>query len=356
MKEGLLDSAASPTRNISWLRWLLRWTIVLLLVYVTIDAVDLNASMRVPLSLEETQAILSGKKYFIAALLKDNGNIMANWTGELLKTIDSLGDANVFVSIVENGDSQDDTRRHLDILRTLLQKQSIRHSIIVEKVVQRDEKDRIELLSELRNKAIEPLYSITEWDPKMTRVLFLNDIWFKSFDLVELLTTNSGEYDIACALDFYVRFYDSWVTRDLTGTEIMPSFPYFNDATAKEQQRHGKPVRVFSCWNGVAVLQAEPFFKKVAFRTSTESQMYHSECFWICHDFWQAGYNRVLINPNVNVAYNQWFYYLHNVIYPKIIHPLQAALNWAVSNHAPNADSRPSNNFPTTAEHWKSYL
>ncbi|PJF17491.1 hypothetical protein PSACC_02694 [Paramicrosporidium saccamoebae] len=352
MKEGLLDSATS---TVSWLRWLLRWTTVLLLVYVTIDAVDLNASMRKPLSPEDTKAILSGKRYFIAALLKDNESIMANWTRELLKTINSLGDDNVFVSIVENGDSRDGTRRHLDNLKASLKEQSIRHSIIVEEVVQRNDKDRIELLSELRNKAIEPLYSMTKWDPKMTRVLFLNDIWFKSTDLLELLITNRGEYDIACALDFYVRFYDSWVTRDLTGSEIRPSFPYFNDATAKEQQRHGKPVRVFSCWNGVAVLQAEPFFKKVAFRTSSASQIYHSECFWICYDFWKAGYNRVLINPNVNVAYNQWFYHMHNTIYSKIIHPLQAALSWIVSRYEPNADSLPSNNFPATAEQWQSY-
>lgn len=192
----------------------------------------------------------------------------------------------------------------------------------------------------------------------------MNDIWYQTEDIIELLTTNNGEYDIACAMDFYFRFYDGWVTRDIRGEKIWPSYPHFHDSSARSQQRLGLPIRVFSCWNGVTILDAAPFLTKrpIEFRPSRSAQVYHSECFWICYDFWDAGYTRVLVNSNVIIAYNRWQYHLQRLIMPVFVHPAQALYAWLTTKNYANTDSLPDgisetkNIPPGSASNWRDYL
>jgi len=49
-------------------------------------------------------------------------------------------------------------------------------------------------------------------------VVFLNDIILHASDVIELVSTEDGHYDMACAMDFELfKFYDTWVARDLSG-------------------------------------------------------------------------------------------------------------------------------------------
>jgi hypothetical protein len=93
--------------------------------------------------------------------------------------------------------------------------------------------------------------------PRPVRVLFLNDVLLYAEDMVELVLTEDGRYDMACAMDFeQLKFYDTWVARDMAGNSFSDWYPYVREHTAQRLMRQGKPFRVFSCWNGAVVVPA----------------------------------------------------------------------------------------------------
>lgn len=83
------------------------------------------------------------------------------------------------------------------------------------------------------------------------KVLFLNDVLFSPADITQLLVTQGGEYDAACAMDFeLLKLYDTWVVRDITGRSLSPWYPYFRHGPSQVAARAGQPVPVYACWNG----------------------------------------------------------------------------------------------------------
>lgn len=93
--------------------------------------------------------------------------------------------------------------------------------------------------------------------PHPVRVVFLNDVVVYAEDVVELISTAGGEYDMACGMDYEIlKFYDTWVARDMSGATMSGWYPYLRDATAQALLRKGEPFRVFSCWNGAVVVPA----------------------------------------------------------------------------------------------------
>lgn len=79
------------------------------------------------------------------------------------------------------------------------------------------------------------------------------------------------------------------------------------------------PVPVRSCWNGVVVFQAEPFYKDPTLRfrgtpdSLAESHLEGSECCLIHIDNKLSAKRGVWLNPNVRVAYNDE---AHKVVNP----------------------------------------
>jgi hypothetical protein len=259
-------------------------------------------------------------------------------------------------------------------LRATLVALNVDHSIITDNVIPRNGMDRIDFLERLRNLSLEPLTSkkgplrgkSPSWSADTTLIIYLNDIYYSANQIWELIETNEGNYDMACAMDFYYRFYDIWVARDLWGTPLSGQHPYFHDWDSVTRMRHGEPIRVFSCWNGVVVMRAEPFLtQNVTFRSSAPHEIYHSECTWLCYDFWRTGFTRILINPKIRVAYHRRFYMVQNYINPWLVHPFQylaAWWRWALGVEYKEVMSPQSQlvdqhrNIPDVAKDWKTYM
>ena len=57
-------------------------------------------------------------------------------------------------------------------------------------------------------------------------------------------------------------FYDNWVARDINGTalENTPFEDVFHDMDSSVRVQHHLPVKVQSCWNGIAVLDPAPLY------------------------------------------------------------------------------------------------
>lgn len=137
-------------------------------------------------------------------------------------------------------------------------------------------------------------------------------------DVTTLLSTRAGHYSAACSLDFNkypTQYYDTFALRDSKGYKTTSlSWPYFFSSTSRNAIRKNNPVPVQSCWNGMVVFDATPFYaletagKRLKFRGVDDSlAMKHvegSECCLIHADN-KADRDKkgVWINPNVRVAY-----------------------------------------------------
>lgn len=289
-----------------------------------------------------------------------------SWSNSLLKLVQDLGPENVFVSISESG-SLENTKGALLDLEGELKKLGVKHRIVtgIDHLEQYDmlrnlppigqrqgwvytgrpesfagkdgwEMRRIPYLAKQRNLVMEPLYEAAEgeWD----KVLWINDVVFKvSFaardvqymticfrarcsnveqteDVINLIQTNHGSYAAACALDFpetSTEYYDTFALRDSNGHKTATQkFPLFHNSASLSAVRANTAVPVKSCWNGMTVFDAAPFYgaNGLRFRGVDDSlaalHVEGSECCLIHADNPLRDDFGVFVNPSVRVSYN----------------------------------------------------
>jgi len=186
------------------------------------------------------------------------------------------------------------------------------------------------------------------------QLIFLNDVVLFAEDIVELVATDGGAYDMACGMDFEtLKFYDTWVARDLGGASFSDWYPYVREATAAAAMRAGRPFRVFTCWNGAVTLPAAALTTDgVVFRSwragerrslAADGQAGEfaadtcpaSECTLFAKDLWAVGRPVIVMNPAVRLHYNLKSLFLQRVL----MAPVNALLHsWAnridVPHHA----------------------
>ncbi|CAN8097918.1 unnamed protein product [Discula destructiva] len=232
------------------------------------------------------------EKVFISVSLYDKGGHLANgrWGEQILELIQMIGPDNTFLSIYEN-----DSPLGKAPLEALAQKVPCAHHIVYDDAVSLDgfgnvtlsdgsvRMKRLSYLSEMRNRALRPLdrfddeahggngtiSTTTKTTTAFDKVLFLNDVLFRTTDAAQLLfSTNAGDdgrahYLSACALDYDspVKFYDLYATRDAEGfSNGVPIFPIFTSAgeglSRKDMLAQKDAVRVSGCWSGMVAMQA----------------------------------------------------------------------------------------------------
>ena len=266
-------------------------------------------------------------------------NIIVNYIEQIKKLINYLGKKNVIISIVENGDSTDKTRIYLKEFQKYLIENKILNKFILNHEIddprkktlpfRRNSNLRIKFYSELRNKCFDFLYELSDIDFDNTKIIYFNDIYFEYEDIVNLLSTNNEDYDAVCGLDFYDSFYDRWVSNDLDGNSFRSHFPYFINKEAQDLVINHKPIRIFSCWNGVIAFKASPLKdKKIRFRykinetkpihiiNNSARTSYESECTYFHIDLFSLGYTKKFINPDVRVTYEYKYYLKRKYFYP----------------------------------------
>ena len=293
--------------------------------------------------------------FYIASNIVNIEYMIELYINELKKLIEYLGESKVIVSIVENGDSKDDTRKYLKEFQDYLTKKNITNKFsLVKEIVDPRLKiksflntppSRIEYYSKLRNKCFDLLYELNNLDFENTIVIFFNDIIFRYEDIINLLSTNNENFDAVCGFDMINNyFYDHWVSIDLDGNHLNSHFPFFLNKEAQDLVIYHKPIRVFSCWNGVIAFKASPLKnRKVKFRYKFNNTLprhrlnnqykhyFESECTYFHIDLFSLGYSKKFINPDVRVSYG--FYKLFEVFHliPSIKHIYNYFLMYFIS-------------------------
>jgi hypothetical protein len=300
--------------------------------------------------------------------LFNSGGVLPTIGRSLLDLIYFLGPENVLVSIFENG-SSDNTTLGLAHLAAVLSAAGVPHSVLSDSNKTHWEGvDRIAQLAIYRNIVLDPLYATWQGQPlagsitatnssvnptinsihderPFENVLFINDVFFCPTDALELMHVRAVQQAHAtCGLDWRWRhssfsplfgsgpkFYDNWVSRTLNGNTFRSRLDIFSemrnglreliysvdDTTAKQRFADARPVPVYSCWNGMIVMDARPFvaigpdgeFRKgkapVRFRPAKrrKGECAASECKLVAKDFWKRGFDRWVLVPYVRTTY-----------------------------------------------------
>ncbi len=135
-------------------------------------------------------------------------------------------------------------------------------------------------------------------------------------DFLTLLHTRDGAYAAACSMDFkvYPVYYDTFALRDDRGDKAMSDhWPWFLSPTARDAVRRAAPVRVESCWNGMVIFDAAPFYANPPLRFRgidddlADLHLEGSECCLVHFDNPLSAdevRGGVWLNPNVRVGYS----------------------------------------------------
>lgn len=182
-----------------------------LLPHVTLPSSSLESSTLPPLTSQSPP----NSVLFVAANLYNSEAILPQFTSSLIELAKTIGQDNIFISIYESN-SNDKTKAMLSQFDETLTNQSIPHHIEMASTHNHigvsGAFNRIEFLADLRNKVYKSLDVAPgiNYKPRVNRVLWLNDVLFKSSDALTLLNTNGGHYDLACGLDYVpIGFYDT---------------------------------------------------------------------------------------------------------------------------------------------------
>lgn len=270
----------------------------------------------------------SEHKYFFAINLYNSFDVIPDLFATLFRVAAILGYHNVYVSIYENG-STDQTKALLRIFDALTRSVGMRITIRTSMRTRGAFNHRIEYLAEVRNAAFVPLHELRDSENEyFDTIIFMNDILPCVDDILELIwQSRRNNAGITCAADYMFHeeigspvFYDNWVARDINGTalENAPFEAIFHHPESAQRFQRHLPIQVQSCWNGIAVLDTGPFYSPphVRFRMAriTEGECSASECSLICNDYWEAGYGRIMMVPRVKLAYDRRVY---DIIHPQ---------------------------------------
>ena len=278
---------------------------------------------------------------FIVSVHRNTAQVLPAWGAAVLALIDHLGSDNVYFSALESG-SQDDTKQGLAALKDQLDARRVPNTVTLGMSVweQLDEMwarpdpagprqegwiwnqedqlydlRRITYLARERNRAMEPMRVLQGQGTTFDKVLWLNDVVFDTEDFVTLLHTRHGHYAAACSMDFKrpPHYYDTFALRDDQGQKTASNFwPWFLSPASRQLARQSEPIPVQSCWNGMVLFDAAPFYADppLRFRAIPDSladlHLEASECCLIHADnALSAQPDRgVWLNPNVRVGYS----------------------------------------------------
>jgi alpha-1,3-mannosyltransferase len=172
------------------------------------DAIDI--SDRVKRDLHAS----AGHQYFFAINLYNSFDVIPDLFSALFRISAILGYHNVFVSIYENG-STDQTKALLRIFDALTRSVGMRITIRTSMRTRGAFNHRIEYLAEVRNAAFVPLHELRDSEGEyFDTIIFMNDILPCVDDILELIwQSRRNNAGITCAADY--MYHD----------EIVGSFP-----------------------------------------------------------------------------------------------------------------------------------
>ncbi|WWC95421.1 hypothetical protein V866_002284 [Kwoniella sp. B9012] len=267
-------------------------------------------------------------KYMLVTNTRQIQDHLPDLLNTIIILLDYLGYDQLYLSILE-GPSSDCTPRIIqNVLIPLLQSLEVPDNqvniVTDEPKIHWSDHNRIEKISELRNRALEPLWLNSNWKEEIRSVVFFNDVYLSAGDMLELIYQHDKNgASITTGMDWWKKrpeyYYDIWVGRTIdTGDLFYPidnpwwtpsSNLFYNSPNSKTKYNKLQPFQVYSSWNALAILSPEPFLPpyNVRFRRGDKEkgECAASECTLVASDYWKVGFGKVMVVPSVQLAYER---------------------------------------------------
>ncbi len=177
-----------------------------------LDALRLNTGAESDFVLPARTHNADSHKYFFAINLYNSFDIIPDLFATLFRVASILGYPNVYVSIYENG-STDQTKALLRIFDALCRSVGLRVKISTSMRTRGAFNHRIEYLAEVRNAAFVPLHELRSAENEyFDTIIFMNDILPCVDDLLELIwQSRRNNAGITCAADY--MYHEDLVSR-----------------------------------------------------------------------------------------------------------------------------------------------
>nr|XP_019050892.1 hypothetical protein I302_01335 [Kwoniella bestiolae CBS 10118]OCF29822.1 hypothetical protein I302_01335 [Kwoniella bestiolae CBS 10118] len=278
--------------------------------------------------------LVSDRRWFLVTVCRQVAGMLADWFATWTVLADFLGPESLVFSLIE-GDSADGSgeiishamRAHL--LNIGVPPENINIKTFAPKF-DWEQIHRIEQLAKMRNEGMQPFYDtlpsgLSPDGHPWTGIVYYNDVYLSATHFLELMHQHfKQDADMTCGWDHAGKwFYDGWVGRDMSGDlytpfpvkeedkdlpqKLFPSSPQ----TLKRYERM-LPFQVFAGWNGITVLNPQPFyppynvrFRRAKPRTEQFWECQASESSFISWDFWKYGFGRVQVIPGVHATYGK---------------------------------------------------
>ena len=159
-------------------------------------------------------------KYFFAINLYNSFDIIPDLFATLFRVAAILGYHNVYVSIYENG-STDQTKALLRIFDALCRSVGLRVTIRTSMRTRGAFNHRIEYLAEVRNAAFVPLHELRDAENEyFDSIIFMNDVLPCLDDLLELIwQSRRNNAGITCAADY--MYHEELVRLQLSSPPVI---------------------------------------------------------------------------------------------------------------------------------------
>ncbi|WWC92529.1 uncharacterized protein L201_007488 [Kwoniella dendrophila CBS 6074] len=274
------------------------------------------------------------RRWFMVTVCRQVAGMLADWFAAWTVLADFLGPESLVFSLIE-GDSADGSgeiisyamRAHL--LNIGVPPENINIKTFAPKF-DWEQIHRIEQLAKMRNEGMKPFYDtlpsgLSPDGNPWTGIVYYNDVYLSATHFLELMHQHfKQDADMTCGWDHAGKwFYDGWVGRDMSGDLYTP-FPVKEEDQNLPQKlfpsspptlsRYNQmlPFQVFAGWNGITVLNPQPFyapynvrFRRGKPRTEKFWECQASESSFISWDFWKYGFSRIQVVPGVHATYGK---------------------------------------------------
>ena len=261
-------------------------------------------------------------KFFICAILHyPTFNDFHNFFLEITDLIKYLGPENVILSIFDNNSTE--SNKEMNFLM-----HDLNEWLIINKVDYIFDRTQLfnisnynhkeQFFTDCTNRAMEYLYKKNNIDYNHTKIIFIdNEVYYFYQDIIKLIGTNKGDYDIVCPFTLERGLFDRKVWYGIDGVLFNKIYPFAKDRNAIDIILNEEILRVFSCGKGIVITKALPFKdKKIKFRTSGNEKLDESKYLMLSKDFYLNGFQKVLINTNVKVYRNDFWQKMYIFRYP----------------------------------------
>ena len=255
-------------------------------------------------------------KFFICVLLYNTSyEDFHHFFLEITDLIKYLGQEKVYLSIFNNNS----TGTNLNILYEWLIVNNVDYIFDRTELFNRSNYHHSEkFFIDWTNHAMEYLYKKKDIDYNNTKIIFIDDeVYYFYQDIIKLIGTNKGDYDIVCPLTLERGLFDRKVWYGIDGTLFNKIYPFAKDRNAIDIILNEEILRVFSCGKGIVITKALPFKdKKIKFRPTGNENREESKYLMLSKDFYLNGFQKVLINTNVKVYRNDFWQKIYIFRYP----------------------------------------